>query len=384
MLKQSTAQQLKTLSLSSLNNSSRSLYTSVLKSDINITKNGKTNLTIGQGGRSSRTGYTATVFGASGFLGRYLTSKLARHGTITIVPFRDQMKSRFLKVTGDLGVVNLVEFDLRNIKSIEDSIKHSDIVYNCIGTDYHTKNFSMADINIEAARRIARITKEYEIPRLVHVSSYNANPDSSSVYYATKGIGEAVVKEEYPNATIVRPSPLFGREDKILRHWGNRATVLNFNSNKKKIYPTHVLDAAKALEIIGFDDSTDGQLFELYGNTQYSLDEIRKVIEPFTKQKYINVNVPKPIALLMTKYLQYIYWRTTNPDQVERAYIDQKIDFRNPDIKTYKDLGIVPDTLTDHVLQYTKQFRTYLHSHDLPPTQKELNNLRKYAHIIED
>ncbi|ODV62842.1 complex I NDUFA9 subunit family protein [Ascoidea rubescens DSM 1968] len=384
MFKQSTFLQLKTLSSLNNLNTSRSLYTSVLKSDINITKNGKTNISVGQGGRSSRTGYTATVFGASGFLGRYVTSKLARHGTITIVPFRDQMKSRFLKVTGDLGVVNLVEFDLRNIKSIEDSIKHSDIVFNCIGADYHTKNFSMADINIEAARRIAKITKDYEVPRLVHVSSYNADPDSSSVFYATKGIGEAAVREEYPNATIVRPSPMFGREDKILRHWGNKATIFNFNSNKTKIYPTHVLDVAKALELIGFDDSTEGQLYELYGNTEYSLDEIRKIIEPFTKQKYINIDIPKPIALLMTNYLQYIYWKTTNPDQVERAYIDQIIDFRDPNIKTYNDLGIVPDTLTDHVLKYTKQFRTYLHSHDLPPSEKELKNLRKYAHVIEN
>lgn len=56
----------------------RNIYRFPLKSDVNITKTGKTKIAIGQGGRSSRTGYTVSVFGGSGFLGRIITSKLAK------------------------------------------------------------------------------------------------------------------------------------------------------------------------------------------------------------------------------------------------------------------------------------------------------------------
>ena len=255
----------------------RNITVPVLKEDINITANGKVNVVSGRGGRSSRTGYTATVFGASGFLGRYLTSKIAKHGTYTIVPFRDEMKSRFLKVSGDLGVVNFVEFDARNLKSIEDSVAHSDIVYNCIGADYNTKNFSMADVNIGLTERITQAVKDAGVPRFVHVSSYNANPQSDSVFYATKGIGEQVVREILPQSTIVRPAPMYGREDTLLNYLGPKLKMWTPNKNAKEIYPVHVLDVAEALEKIGFDDSTIGQTYELYGPEKMSFYEIRQM-----------------------------------------------------------------------------------------------------------
>ncbi|GMF60280.1 unnamed protein product [[Candida] boidinii] len=103
-------------------NAKRTMYTHPLTSDINITKSGKTNIAIGQGGRSSRTGYTATVFGSTGFLGRFLVSKLAKHGTVTVCPYRNETAKRQLKVNGDLGVVNFVEVDIRNLESIENSV----------------------------------------------------------------------------------------------------------------------------------------------------------------------------------------------------------------------------------------------------------------------
>lgn len=366
----------------------RSVYTSVLDNDVNITRNGKVNLTVGPGGRSSRTGYNVTVFGASGFLGRYLTSKLARHGTNVIVPFRDDLKKRFLKVTGDLGVVNFVEFDPRNLESIAESVAHSDIVYNCIGADYWTKNFSMADVNIGVTERITNAVKDAGNPRYVYVSSYNADPTSESIYYATKGISEQVVKDILPDSTIVRPSPMFGREDNLLNYLGPKLKMWTPNRNAKEIYPVHVLDVANALEKIGFDDSTVGQTFELYGPEKLSFHEIRKMVHGITQDfsqvgpfsyNFGDYEVPLQLAKLVARLKQYLYWKQTNPDQVQRHLINQKID---PTAKTFADLGITDlDRLADVLFTYVKHWRHPLIAQQGAPSKKELNRLREQQHF---
>ncbi|ODV81540.1 NAD(P)-binding protein [Suhomyces tanzawaensis NRRL Y-17324] len=366
----------------------RSIYTSVLESDVNITRNGKVNVSVGPGGRSSRTGYTATVFGATGFLGRYLTSKLARHGTTTIVPFRDDMKKRFLKVTGDLGVVNFVEIDARNLKSIQDSVAHSDIVFNCIGVDYNTKNFSMADVNIALTERIAQASKDAGVPRFVHVSSYNADPNSSSVFYATKGIGEQLVRDINPDATIVRPAPMFGREDNLLNYLGPKLKMWTPNKNAKEIYPIHVTDVARGLEKIGYDDSTVGQTFELHGQEKLSFLEIRQMIHGITQNfsyagplsyNFADYQIPLPLAKAVAQLKQLAYWNLTNPDQIERHLINQTID---PNAKTFKDLGIEDmDKLADVLFTYTKHWRHPLIAQKGAPSKKELERLRQLEHF---
>lgn len=366
----------------------RSLYTSVLESDINITRNGKVNIASGPGGRSSRTGYTATVFGASGFLGRYLTSKLARHGTTTVVPFRDDLKKRFLKVTGDLSVVNFVEFDGRNLQSIAESVQHSDIVFNCIGADYNTKNFSMADVNIELTRRITEAVKEAGNPRYVYVSSYNANPASDSVFYATKGIAEQVVRDILPDSTIARPAPMFGREDNLLNYLGPKLKMWTPNRNEKEIYPVHVLDVAHALERIGFDDSTVGQTFELYGPEKLTFREIREMIHGITQDfsqvgpfsySFADYKIPLAVAKFVAQMKQFLYWKQTNPDQIQRHLINQVID---PNAKTFADLGIDKrDQLADVLFSYVRHWRHPLIAQQGAPSKKELARLREVEHF---
>ena len=127
-----------------------------------------------------------TVFGANGFLGRYIVNRMARHGNQVVVPFRDDMGKRHLKPTGDLGRVTFLEFDLRNTPSIEESVRHSDIVINLIGRDYPTKNFSLYDVHVESVERIAEAVAKYDVDRFIHMSSYNADTNSSSEFFRTK------------------------------------------------------------------------------------------------------------------------------------------------------------------------------------------------------
>ena len=136
-----------------------------------------------------------------------------------VVPYREEMAKRHLKVTGDLGRVTFMvwpinemewfktksvqEFDLRNTQSIEESIRHSDVVYNLIGRDYPTKsvwhfsylivltqyeirNFTLEDVHVEGAERIAEAVAKYDIDRFIHASSFNSDVKSSSEFFRTK------------------------------------------------------------------------------------------------------------------------------------------------------------------------------------------------------
>jgi NADH dehydrogenase (ubiquinone) 1 alpha subcomplex subunit 9 len=111
-------------------------------------------------------------------------------------------------------------------------VRHSDIVYNLVGRDYETKyvlqnrplmpltnpyrNFSYSAVHTEGAEVIASVCRRVGVPRLVHVSHLNAAHDSLSEFYRVKARGEEHVMDVFPNATIVRPGPMFGHEDKLL------------------------------------------------------------------------------------------------------------------------------------------------------------------------
>ncbi|GME98385.1 unnamed protein product [Ambrosiozyma monospora] len=140
----------------------------------------------------------------------------------------------------------------------------------------------MADANIEGSRRIAEAAKKYGVPRFIQVSSYNADPKSKSVFFATKGIAEEVVRDIIPDSTIVRPAPMYYRNSPFLNEL---FTLTKPGGNillKQSVYPTHALQVAQALEKIGYDDSTAGKTYELYGPEKYSKAELREMLKYIT------------------------------------------------------------------------------------------------------
>ncbi|GAB7356370.1 hypothetical protein MBLNU459_g7154t1 [Dothideomycetes sp. NU459] len=349
--------------------------------DIAITRTGKPILRI-SGGRSSLGGHTATVFGATGFLGRYIVNRLARAGCTVVVPFREEMAKRHLKVSGDLGRVVFMEYDLRNTQSIEESVRHSDIVYNLIGRDYTTKNFDLEDVHIEGAHRIANAVAKYDVDRFVHVSSHSALANSPSEFYRTKARGEAVVRDVFPETTIVRPAPMFGFEDRLLHRLANASNVITSNHMQERFNPVHAIDVGDALERMLYDDSTASETYELYGPKQYQLAEIKELVDREILKTRRHVNIPRqvmgPLGDLLNKFL---WWPTTSKDQVVREFLDQVID---PKAKTFKDLGIEPGDIANFTFLYLQGYRSSAY-YDLPPmTEREKREEKKYLHVIDD
>jgi len=350
-------------------------------SDVAITRTGKPIIRV-QGGRSSLGGHTATVFGATGQLGRYIVNRLARAGCTVVIPYREEMAKRHLKVTGDLGKVVFVEYDLRNTESIEASVRHSDVVYNLAGRMYPTKNFSLEDVHVEGTERIAEAVAKYDVDRFIHVSSYNADPSSTSEFFATKGRAERVARSIFPETTIVRPAPMFGFEDNLLLKLASVLNLFTANNMQERYWPVHVIDVGQALEIMLYDDTTASQTYELYGPKNYSTAEIAELVDREIYKKRRHINVPKailkPLAGLLNRVL---WWPIMSADEVEREFHDQVID---QTAKTFKDLGIAPAEIADFTYHYLQGFRSSSY-YDLPPaTEKEKREDRKYLHVLDD
>lgn len=323
-----------------------------------------------------------TVFGATGFLGRYIVNRLAKQGCTVIVPYREEMAKRHLKVSGDLGRVVFMEFDLRNTQSLEESVRHSDVVYNLIGRTYPTKNFDLEDVHIEGAERIADAVAKYDVDRFIHVSSYNADANSPSEFFKTKGKGEAVVKSIFPETTIVRPAPLFGFEDRLLHKLARVTNLFTSNHMNERFWPVHAIDVGQALEVMLQDDSTASQTYELCGPRNYSMAEIAALVDKEILKHRRHINLPKavlkPAANLLNKLL---WWPIISADEVEREFIDQRID---PTAKTFKDLGMVPAELSSLTFHYLQGYRSSAF-YDLPPaTEREKREEKKYLHVLDD
>ncbi len=143
------------------------------------------------------------------------------------------------------------------------------------------------------------------------------------------------------------------------------------------------IDVGEALEKIAFDDTTAGQTFELYGPTNYSMAEIAELVDKEIIKKRRHVNIPKRLLKPVAHYLnKLLWWQVLNsPDEIEREFIDQRIDKA---AKTFKDLGMEPAELANLTFHYLQDYRSSSY-YDLPPsTTRERREEKKYLHVIDD
>jgi len=224
------------------------------------------------------------------------------------------------------------------------------MVYNLIGRDYTTKNFDFTDVHVDGAHRIATAVAKYDVDRFVHLSSHSALESSPSEFYRTKAIGERVVRDVFPETTIVRPAPMYGFEDRLLHRLAGRGSVISSNWLQERCAPVHVIDVGAALEKMLYDDNTAGQTYELFGPHMYSMHAIRDLVEKEILKKRGHVNVPRmimePFCLALNKYF---WWVTRDKDQVIREFVDQYID---PKAKTFDDLDMKAGRLEDFTFKY--------------------------------
>lgn len=111
----------------------------------------------GTGGRSSFNGMVVTIFGSTGFLGKYVANRFGKIGSQMVCCYRgDFYPAMRLKPTGDLGQVLFHFYHLNDENSIREAVKYSNVVVNLVGRAWETKNFKFNDVHVDGARRIAK------------------------------------------------------------------------------------------------------------------------------------------------------------------------------------------------------------------------------------
>ncbi len=230
---------------------------------------------------------------------------------------------RHLKPMFDLGNLGLMPFSPRDEKSIMDSIERSDVVINLIGKYYETKhivptrradgklsrtNFSFQEVHVDIARRIARLSKQAGVKSFIHVSALGANASSKSEWSRTKAAGEKAVREEFPEAIVVRPATVFGPEDRFLNLIGEMQERLPFvpiiNNGETLLQPVYCLDVSQALfNIVNNHAEFKGEDFELYGPAEYTYREIVEFVQDVTTVTKPIIAVPQKAAVVAGRWI---------------------------------------------------------------------------------
>jgi len=235
-------------------------------------------------------------------------------------------------------------------------------VYNLVAREYETKNFNFKDVQIDAARSIAEVSLANSVSRFIHVSHLNANANSASKFYATKAIGEEVVKKAFPNAVIVRPAGYYGHEDKLLNSMAFYPVLWTLNDAATRLRPVHVLDVAQALSnLLTGPNTTDPQLINLPGPTVHSYASLLNLISSVTYNHIgFAPTIPKSVMMSAAKAAQLVWWPLLSPDEVERRYINDV----GTDVKGEKwrgdwdKVGVHPDEVEDWAITYLRRYRS--------------------------
>lgn len=148
---------------------------------------------------------------------------------------------------------------------------------------------------------MAKLAKECGVQKFVHVSALNASVDSKSAFLKSKALGEIAVREEFPEAIIVRPSWMYGYEDRFWNKmgwfvkWAPFSIVPLPNGGSATMRPVFVADVAAALETMVKDDSMVGKDVELYGPNSYTYKGLVALFQDASMRQPHQVPIPKAI-----------------------------------------------------------------------------------------
>ena len=301
-----------------------------------------------------------TVFGGSGFIGRYVVQKLVEQGARVRVAIRRPDEGLFLKTTGAVGQVELVQANIRVPRSIAAALKGADLAVNCVGILAQSGPQRFAAVQAFGPEAIGKLARDAGVQHVVHISAIGADAASKSAYATSKAAGEAGLLKHFPTATILRPSVVFGPEDDFFNRFATMAALSPalplVDGGHTRMQPVYVGDVAEAVLRALTDPAAAGQVYELGGPRIYSFKELLKLTLAEIGKARLLVPVPgmllKPAAFLF-EILPLPFQAPITCDQIDLLKSDNVV---AEGAKTLVDLGITPRA-AEGVLE------TYLYRH---------------------
>ncbi len=297
--------------------------------------------------------YRVTVFGGSGFLGRQIVRRLADEGAAVRVAVRHPERAAFLTGTGAAGEITAVYADVWDEASVGPAVDGAEAVVNTVGHYVERGRASFAAIHGQGAMQVARAAAQAGVRRLVHISGIGADPASASPYVRARGIGERLVREAFPEATILRPSVLFGPEDAFLNRLAGLARVMPalplFGSGATKLQPVYVRDVAEAVAQALATPAAQGRVYELGGPRIYTYEELVRLVLAQIGRKRLLVPIPFVVWELLAALVAPLPHRPVSRDQVILMKRDNVV---GANALTFADLGIAPTPLEEVLPTY--------------------------------
>ena len=299
----------------------------------------------------------ATVIGGSGFIGRYVVKRLAAQGHIVRVAGRDTEQAKDLMTAGRVGQVVPFYVSLANESTVHRAVEGADLVVNLVGILAEKKAGDFQRLQAEGAGRVAVAAASAGVKRFVQISAIGADPQSQSAYARTKAEGEAAVRAAMPSATVMRPSIVFGAEDKFFNRFGAIAMyspVMPVIHGNTRFQPVYVGDVADAIVAGLTREDAAGQTYELAGPQVYTFRELLRFILGELKRRRFMWNVPSGLARLQARLGELTPGKPFTRDQL---LLLQRDNVADPNMPGLLQLGVTPTPIDLVVPAYLDRYR---------------------------
>ncbi len=299
----------------------------------------------------------ATVFGGSGFIGRYVVRRLARAGKTVRVAVRDTEGALFLKTAGRIGQIVPLYAPVTNDAAVKRAVAGADWVINLVGILAESRATTFQAIHVDAAARIAAAATAAGVKRLLQMSAIGADPASDSRYAATKGAGENAVRAAFPGATILRPSVVFGPEDNFFNRFAGMTRIMPFMpviEGATRMQPVYAGDVADAVLAALQSEAAVGKTYELGGPKTWLFVDLLAYILKVTGRKLPLVNMPVPLVRLQACVLEMLPGKLLTRDQLKLLARDNVV---GSGALGFGDLGISPTAVEMVVPDYLSRYR---------------------------
>lgn len=305
-----------------------------------------------------------TIYGGSGFIGRYIARRMAREGWRVRVAVRRPNEALFVRPYGAVGQVEPVLCNIRDDASVRAAMAGAEAVVNCVGILVRDGRNTFDAVQVEGAGRIARIAAEEGVARLVHISALGADGQSDSAYARSKAAGETAVLAAFPGAVILRPSIVFGPEDRFFNRFAGMSRlgpVLPVVGARTRFQPVYVDDVAQAA-VKGVLGQAAPGVYELGGPDVASFRDLMKQMLAVIGRRRLVLNVPSWIAAPIGWLLDLVQKltgglivnRILTRDQVRNLRRDNVV---SKGAKGFAELGIAPVPVGAVLPDYLWRFR---------------------------
>ncbi|MGR3498841.1 MAG: complex I NDUFA9 subunit family protein [Limimaricola soesokkakensis] len=304
-----------------------------------------------------------TIYGGSGFLGRYITRRLAQQGWRVRVACRRPEEALFVRTYGVVGQVEPVFCNIRDDDSVRAAMTGAQAVVNCVGVLAEKGRNTFKAVQQEGPERIARLAAELGVARMVHVSAIGADADSPSEYARSKAAGEQGVLRHMPQAVILRPSILFGAEDEFFNRFASMAQispVIPVVGAGTRFQPVHVDDVAHAAALAIEGRAAPG-IYELGGPDVHTFRELIVQMLNYIRRRRLVLSLPFGVGRIMASVGGLVQTLSLGlvrapitADQVANLRRDNVV---SPGAKTFTDLGLSPIAMEAVLPDYLWRFR---------------------------